>query len=305
MNKNHVYECKSLFDVSQATTELARAELRDLYVDVDGTPTIAQNFKGVYNTKSNKLCSVVVPHYNVVTHKEYFMAFSSALSRLGIKYEMQITDLGNKAFADITFLDRNVKFENLNEEFNTGVRLVNSYDKTSGLAIIPRYTRLACMNGMIMTRSEKSLSIRHHSKLAIEIDIFVETRLNDMINKDEELMTWVSNSMNDSVEWQTACSILDKLIGQPKHLEQILQQIGISLIKIEDKQSKKKTFTYVWDDEKVKKDTLTRWEVYNAITRYLSHGAQISPLVQSYLHQKAENVLLTPLAKLPRVEVRL
>ena len=74
---------------------------------------------------------------------------------------------GNRAFADIEFKDMNIKFDKLDEEFTTGLRLANSYDKTSGLIAAPRFTRLACLNGMILTRSQKIVSIKHTQKVII------------------------------------------------------------------------------------------------------------------------------------------
>jgi len=297
--------CEDLAAVEKATTNLDIATIVPLKVVDGGVDKDVDNWKGVYNVSQGKLCSAVVPYYNLIGHKQYFDGFAQALNRLGINFTMTIKQGGNKAFADIEFKERNVKFEKLNEEFITGVRLINSYNKSTGLHLCPRFTRLACTNGMILTRSEKTLSIKHTSKIAIEIEKFIETRLGDIIGKDNELNGWVSGAMNDSIEWNAACKIMAKLFTQIKHREAILKNVGISIITVSDKKTKKKSVTYVWDDEDNKKEKITRWDLYNAATQYLTHGEHITPLMENHYQKKAEKLLITPLAKMPQVKVTL
>lgn len=298
---NHV--CNNINEVYEATNQLSIAKLVPLQIDDGGVIKSVENFKGIYNVTQGKFCTTVTPHYNLIGHKQYFDAFAEALTRLGMKYTMKISESGNRAFADIMFEGRNLKFEKLNEEFATGVRLTNSYDKSTGLYLVPRFTRLACTNGMIITRSEKTLSIKHTSKIAQEIESFIEKKLNAMIEKDVQLQTWVSQSMEDSLEWQSCCRILHKLFDQPKHLEPILKELGISLIHIKkNKNNEKESFSYVFEgmDKNVKID---RWKIYNAVTAYLTRGEHITPHIENHFHKKAEQLLTTPLNKLPMIEV--
>jgi hypothetical protein len=297
------YVCHNLTEVREATENLSKAHMVPLFIDDGGAMKEMKNFRGIYNISRGWLSSVVVPYYNLVSHKQYFDSFAEAMTRLGMKYKMTLKESGDRAWADIEFEGRNLKFNKLNEEFTTGVRLMNSYDKSLGLYLVPRFTRLACTNGMIITRSEKTLSVKHHTKIVAEIEKFIETRMNDMIKKDAELQIWVSESMEDSIEWKSACKILHKLFSQPKHLEEILKGLGIGLIEVKDKKTKKSSFTYVWNNDKLKKDKLNRWDIYNSITSYLTHGEQITPHIENAFHKQAEKVLTTPLKKLPMIEV--
>ena len=61
----------------------------------------------------------------------------------------------------------------------------------------------------------------------------------------------------------------------------------------------------MWDDDKNKKDKLTRWELYNAITRYLTHGEQMTPHIEDLFHRRAEKMLITPLKKMPLAKISL
>jgi len=300
--KEESYICKTLTEVQSATKNLDIAKIVPIKIDDGGVIKDVENFVGVYNVSKGKYCASVVPHYNLVQHRKYFDSFAEALNRLNIDFTMKISQTGNRAFADIEFNNNKIKFDKLNEEFTTGIRLANSYDKSTGIHVMPRYTRLACTNGMILTRSEKTLSIKHHSKMAEEIESFVERKINQIINDNTDLQVWVSSCMGDSIEWNVSCRIVEKLFPQLKHREEILKRLGLSVVHTEDEKTKKKSITYVWDKKEDKKDKFTRWEIYNAITNYLTYGEQITPHIESIFHKKAEKLLITPLVEMPIAE---
>lgn len=291
--------CNTKDEIKTKIEFLDKASIVKIKIDDGGVLKDVNNLVGIYNISKGKMCCATIPYYNLIQHKEYFLGFGEALDRLNIKYTMTLQQSGNRAFCDFEFKDRNLKFEKVGEEFTTGIRLINSYDKSMGLYVIPRFTRLVCTNGMILTRCAKTFSIKHHNKAVNEIQRFIEKRLNDLITEYSDLNAWVSGAMIDSIEWRFACKILAKLFEQLKHREQILKNLGISIIEIEDKKTNKKSIGYVWDNAAIKKEKLTRWEVYNAITKYLSHGEQITPHIENMFHRKAEKLLITPLAKMP------
>ena len=293
--------CNNLDEVQKATSNLDKSKLCSLKIDDGGVIKDVDNFKGVYNITQGKFCASVVPYYNLVQHKEYFDSFAEAMTRLNINFKMIIKQSGNKSFADIDFQDKNIKFDKLNEEFVTGIRLINSYNKSTGLIVAPRFTRLACANGMIITRTMKTVSIKHNSKILKELQSFIEKKLNSIINESTHLQTWVSEGMADSVEWRVAARILEKLFTQIKHREEILKRLEISLVVVTDKKTKKKNVSYVLDNKEKKK--VTRWDLYNACTHYITHGEHITPHIEDVLHKKAEKLLDTPLAKMPKVVV--
>lgn len=303
MEQIPVYECSTFDEVKTATENLDKATMVPLKIDDGGVIKDVDNFKGVYNVSKGMFCTAVVPYYNLVQHKEYIDGFAEALGRLNIKYEMVIKQSGNRVFVDVEFPDKKHEFKELDETFICGIRLVNSYDKTTGLFAVPRFKRLACLNGMIVTRFEKTISVKHTSKIVSEIEKFIELRINDIINRYADLQQWVSESMKDSLEWRTCCGIIEKLFSQIKHREEILKRLGISIVIVKDKKNKKKNVSYVWDDSDKKKAKFTRWEIYNSITQYLTHGEAITPHIESLFHKYAEKLLTTPLKKMPLVKV--
>lgn len=291
-------QAENLKEVQNVTNNLDKSKLVPLQINDGGVIKNVTKFNGVYNISKGDFCTIVSPNYNLIQHKQYIDNFAQALDRLNIKYKMIIKQQGNKVFADIEFTEKKHKFKELNEEFMIGLRLVNSYNKTTGLGILARYKRLACMNGMIVTRDENVFTVKHNSKLLNELESFIEKRINLIISNSEELKNWVSNSMKDSIEWTTVCKILEKIILQRNHREEILKQLNISMIEVKEKNTKKVKIKYVLDNKEKKK--LTRWDIYNAVTYYLSHGEQITPHIEECYQKHAEKILMNPLKVLAK-----
>jgi len=302
MKQYNKYVCTTLGEVKTAAQNLDMAKIVPLQMDDGGAIKPVNNYVGVYNVSKGQFCTAVIPQYNLIQHREYFVGFAEAMNKLGINYVMTMSQVGNRAFAEIDFPDNKIELKKLNEQFTSGISLVNSYDKSTGLFVAPRFTRLACTNGMILTEVEKTVSVKHHSKVVQEIQSFIEKRLNEIINRSDDLQTWVSASMKHSIEWKICCKILEKLFSQIKHREEILKRLGISVVVVTDKKTKKKSVTYVWDDAQKKKNKLSRWDVYNSVTNYLTHGEQISPHIEHLFHKQAQRILMTPFVKLPRAK---
>lgn len=296
------FECNTLEEVYAATEHLDVATEEPFFLYNGNAYEQISNFKCIKNQTQGIHCASVSENYNLVQHKEYFNAFATALSRLNIPYKATIQSAGNKAFADFNFINDKAKFTELNEEFTTGIRLTNSYNKSCGVNVAPRYTRLACTNGMILTRTEQSVSVRHNSTILKDIESFVEKRISNIINEHKDLQVMVSESMLDSIEWSVACNILKTTFKQAVHREEILKRLGLSEISVTDTKTNKKQYSYVWNDETQKKPSFTRWDIYNAITNYITFGEQLTPLVEANLHKKAERLLTTPLEQMATVE---
>lgn len=285
--------CTSVQEVNMVTEQLDKATLVPISIIDNGVVKNVDNWLGVYNNSQGRMCAAVAPNYNLVQHKEYFNNFATALGRLNIPFKMSFNQSSNKAYADIEFVGRNYKYTTLNEEFATGLRLTNSYDKTLSLSVGLKFTRLACLNGMVLTRVKNSLHLKHTSKNIKNIEMFIENYLKDSINQSEALKDLVNSSIVDSIEWLNACKIIEHLFKQKIHREAIVNNLGIACIEVEE--NGKKSIQYVWNDAKKEKSLLTRWDIYNAITSHITYGQHISPLIEEVMHLKAEDILSTPL----------
>lgn len=297
------YKCNNLAEVKAIIPKLDVASKVPLFIKDNGVEKEVSEYMGIYNNSKGKFCAAVTKNYHLIQHKDYVEGFAEALNRLNIKHNMVINQYNNKLIADIQFTEKREKFEKLNEEFMTGIRLINSYDKSTGILMMPKLTRLACSNGMILTKHNESFSIKHTSKLAGEIEGLIERSIANMVNTYNDLKMYVSNSIKDSIEWENACKLIAHLFKIKKHREGVLKNLGISEIEVTNPKTKKVKIEYVFDDKKKIKKKFDRWTVYNAITAYITHGEHVTPHIENWLQKSAEKVLTTPLKELLPIEV--
>lgn len=233
---------------------------------------VFEGYKAVVNLTTMKTAAVVSDQYELVQHEDVALSLIEAIEGLGIKAEAKVLSGGNKLIMDIVFPDAKL-YVAQGEEFLGGIRIINSYDTTTGISFTPRLLRLACKNGMVVsTGISQGLSIRHHENRVKEMAGAVEALLKDMINNNHVLKAMVEDCISDSIEWSLLDNIIEGLISTKKHREAIKARL-------EGTQG-------------------TRWDLYNAITNYCTHDEQLKPNIENTLQKKAEKVLHTPLTQL-------
>jgi len=260
--------------------QLHRAELRDAYyADEWGNPKLDEGMRAVYNLGLNTRAKYVSKGYNVVQHPDFEFGVETALVNLGITdYQKRIQQQGHKMFVDISLPGSVIKLEKVGEEFASGLRLINSYDTSTGVMIVTRLTRLACSNGMVIKKDGIGFSFRHNANIVAELQGQIEKALRNIINSYPNLQKMVENCIEDSVEWACVEKIMQGVIGRKKHIDNIRRRLPEGKL-------------------------ITRWELYNAITEEATHGEQLKPNVEAWLQSKAEKVLMTHSSELPQIEV--
>lgn len=262
--------------------ELDRFEDRAAFhADAYGNPQLDTRAKAIFNLGQDKRAMYCSKGYHGVQHIDLVTGSESALLNLGItNYQKRINQQGHKMFVDLTFPELNIKLEKVGEEFATGIRLINSYDGSTGVMVLARVTRLACSNGMVIkTFGQSSLIMKHNSNLVLELQAHIEKAITRIINNYPNLQHMVSDCMEDSVEWACVEQVMKGLIGRKKHIDAIRALLP------------------------EKTTELTRWDLYNAITAYATHGEQLMPNIEAWLQSKAEKVLHTSFEALPKIEV--
>jgi len=244
-----------------------------VYIKLGTEITKDEKRKAIYNVERKKVSSIVNKNYHLVQHKDVVGATVEALENLNIKMKHRIRNAGDKVLVDIEFPEVKVNLQK-GEEFIGGIRIINSYDKSTGIMVLPRMMRLVCDNGMVVDRIIKSsIKLRHTGKLAADLAPIIEKEIKVMVNSCEKLKTVVSNCMKDSVEWEIAETVLEGMFKRKKHVEAIKERLkGI--------------------------DKPTRWDIYNAVTNYCTHGEQLRPVMEHKFQGKAQQILQKPLAVL-------
>ena len=110
-----------------------------------------------------------------------------------------------------------------------------------------------------------------HLGKAIEI---IDKMIKDIIANDDKLANMVSICIADSLEWQALRLLTKALFRQKKHVVQILKRLDAN------------------------KEKISRWEFYNAVTNYATHGERIKPHIETLLQNKAADIMKTPFAQL-------
>jgi len=234
-----------------------------------------KNFRAVTNVNTGKTAAMVSDRYNLVQHKDVVESVADALVNLNIKADAMVRNDGNRVFVDISFPDSKLYVENVGEEFFCGIRVINSYNKTTGIMVLPRLVRLSCTNGMVVNVGWiKEFNITHTQKLAENFSNTIQVMIRDMAEGNEKFKAMINGCIGDSIEWELMDKILNKLVdNRNKHYEAIK-------LKLEGKVNP------------------TRWDLYNAFTDYATHGEQIKPSIENWLQNKAQKLLVTPLVEL-------
>lgn len=266
-----------LVELRNTAMSFDRAEKRAVWIEnSEYAKTLDEKHFAVWNIDQQKVSAIVSDKYNLVQHQHVVDEVVEALLNLNIKADAKVRNGGDKVFVDIDFKDSKLYVKE-GEEFFTGIRVVNSYDKSTGVMILPHLVRLACSNGMVVNVGwVKEFSVAHTSKLAEDFYKIIPKMIQQMTERSEQFKALVNNCIGDSIEWEMMDRILNGLVANRKtHFEEIKKRL-----------------------EQDCEGEPTRWDLYNAFTNYATFGQQIKPSVENWLQSKAQRVLKTPLVQL-------
>lgn len=260
----------SLAELRNASLGFDRAEEQKPLWFGEDKQSECKGWKALYNIDKKKVATVVSDRYNLVQHKDVVTSVVDAVSNLNIKSIARIRDGGNRVFVDLTFTDHKIPVKE-GEEFIAGIRIINSYDRTTGIIVAPRYLRCVCNNGMVVNKIISGYAIKHSKKMTEDFESTVQRLLKKMIEQEEQLRNLVEDCIGDSIEWEIMERILKSLAKSEKHIKRIKRLIP---------------------------ENPSRWDLYNAFTEYATHDAQVRPNVEQRLQTQAQKILVTPLQAL-------
>jgi len=253
-----------------------RAQMRDVHIVKDGEDYLSKRHMGVWNVDRNELACLAPKSYMVIQHRYATECLIEALSSLNIKAEAELKKAKHGIQVDFDFPESKMELMQVGESFTTGIRVVSDYSQVAGLVIAARVTRLACSNGMIVNDIVKPKRIKYTEELKVTVEGLIDKMIKDIITGDDKLASMVSICMKDGVEWQALRLLTKALFKKKCHVKEILSRIKSS------------------EDGRV-----TRWNFYNAVTSYVSRcGARLKPQVDTWLQNKAQKILATPIAQL-------
>lgn len=265
----------TLAELKNKSLSFDRAEMWDLYGRKEDNQYLCKRHMLVWNVDKKEKACIAPKNYTVIQHKTAVESIVDAITALNIKAEAELKTSKHGMHIDIDFPDSKVELTEVGESFTSGIRIVNDYSVTLGLQVAPRLTRLACTNGMIVTDVVKTQRIKYTEQLQLTVEGIIDKMIKDIIASDDKLANMVSICMKDSVEWQTARLLTKELFKKKKYVKEILARTKA-------------------DEE----GRITRWNFYNAITQFATHGQRLRPAIESWLQNKAQDVLKKPFTQL-------
>ena len=253
-----------------------QAQMRDVHIVKDGEDYLSKRHMGVWNVDKNELACLAPKSYMVIQHRHAVECLIKALSSLNIKAKAQFKESRHCVQIDFDFPESKLELTKVGESFTTGIRVVSDYSQVVGLMIAARVTRLACSNGMIVNDIVKPKRIKYTEELKVTVEGLIDKIIKDIITNDDKLANMVSICMKDSIEWQALKLLTKALFRKKKHVREVLSKIKSD-----------------------KNGRVTRWDFYNAVTSYVSSsGSRLKPQIDTWLQNKAQKILKTPIAQL-------
>lgn len=248
--------------------QLDTAESRPVYIGTE-TPTetvLDSEHQAVWNVTQDHLACIASNGYKIIQHQELLDAFKDACGRLNLEPKIKVQQHGDRAYIDVLFPKAKMVLKQKGEEFFSGFRIINSYDKTTGIIVVARLMRMVCSNGMIVPVMTAPFKYRHNQPMADNFAGYFEKALAETINRQPTLQKLVNEGMQDSIEWDAVLKITKNLFLWERHVEAIKSRLEPGR-------------------------PATRWELYNAITHYATHGEHITPHLDMWLQKRAQKVL--------------
>lgn len=248
---------------------LDKASYTDLFYGNQSFPQKTDNYRGIYNLGTGTLASVVSPSYQIVQHQDCFNAIHNALDTLGLNVFGVMKNNNNNVICDLVFSNAD---KTLVKDDATGImlgiRIVNSYDKSTSFRLEMYGYRKICQNGMAFGNVMGVREITFHTGKDKPIEVIEEITqkfVKNVLDSSSILQQYVSESMKDTLEWNLVLSILPKLLNK-KYSKAIIQRLEAS-------------------------PAVNRWTLYNAITAECTHNKSLGHSVTAWLERKSQFVL--------------
>lgn len=231
---------------------------------------IAPKHKAIINNTTNQLSCVSSANYRLVQHNEIFKKFIDVVDGLNLSCFGWIDNQRDRVSVDLLF--NNSTINDGKSNIHLGVRFINSYNKTTSFSGGLFAMRVACENGMVLSKALgaqfRQIHVGHEWKVERKIERFLKTA----ISSNNKLNELVSRALENSYEWELAEQFVGELIKRKKHRKHILNILSSVYGKGKDK--------------------VTTYDIYNSITQYCTHGEKLGVYVKDYLQNKAQEVLV-------------
>lgn len=224
--------------------------------------------KGVINLRTGTLAAVTGMDYSVLQHGDGLGVAMNTIQSLGMNALYAIENDGNVARMEVLFPEISVQ-DDTQEGVLLGVRMSNSYDKSTGFRGELFGFRQWCANGCYSKRilGEVNINARHVGANFETLEKDVLKFVKHVIDSPQVVQSVITTAIEAKLEFLDNQQVYDTVFahtGNMKQAEKIAAEIPLKT---------------------------NRWTLYNAFTRYLSHE-DVTHKTRDTLAEKAEKILL-------------
>jgi len=149
------------------------------------------------------MAQVVSKGYKIIQHNDVLQAVTEALATKNIQVSGRLDNFRDSFRADLIFENQGTPVKDDATGLKIGIRVLNSYNKSSSFRLELFAFRMVCQNGMSLGQVMNGIrELTFHTgelKPLQKIKEITEGFLIDAINSSEKLQTFVNASMIDSL----------------------------------------------------------------------------------------------------------
>lgn len=272
-----VIEFNSATDLGKIGMGAPAAVARDVFVGSRDKLQDASEYVAIWNDDAEKLACIASKKYAIIQHRDVVESFVKSIQSVGlnVKGELVFQEHGNVMRISAFFQDHRIQDDA--QGIDLGIRITNSYDSTLGLRGDVWGMRLVCSNGMKIPGFETAYK-RIHIGRASASEGMVEF-LKIVVEKKPQIMALVEENIKAQLDLDKAVIIVKKLVPQKKHQKKLLEDL-----------------------EEFREKPFTKWELYNVLTSYSTHG-KLAPAAEDMIQRVAQSVLTRKEESLLKVKV--
>lgn len=263
---------EGIVQLQQAVMQLDEARQKEVFVGENNNPEFkADKYLAVYNIDKKRLSCIATNKYKILQHGDAFGAVVEELKTLNLPVNGFIRNKGDRV--DIMVLFNSVMVEIGEDKLQVGVRFSNSYDLTRTFYGEFAGFRLACANQMFLGKVIENIKMgRKHYESLQEVGELVRNFIKEATDNCDTLKEVINIAIEDTYEWELSKKIFEKMITIKKYRKQILVEL-----------------------EEYHGRQITRWDLYNIVTKIATHGEKVSNYAFDWLQNKAQEILVKPI----------
>jgi len=255
----------SVEELREIVTTLDQAEVRPVFVGDEQSMA----HQGIWNLGTDSLSVIASDNYSLVNHQAAFGLLAQGLE--GKNFYGNVKNYNDYVSCDVFFPELKIKDDA--DGIDLGMKVVNSYNKSASFKGYATAMRLVCTNGMYLRRiiPDLQFSYIHVGDLDSSVGPILDGFFNALNHSTDMVQATVATAQEVKVafdsEEQVEATFTD-LLRSPVHAKKLMPYYNpVDFL------------------------NPSKWEVYNAITAYVSHAEVVPSRVEIYSNW-AENILL-------------